>query len=177
MTFTVKLAGVARGEPWQTINWDENPHWDFTSAAGDTLRLGVAIYRCILMLVATPWTSAARVGLTGTVITSDELTIINSIGQDSGFADWAAMWDWAAKPRSAGEEEQVVRRMLGCAALDPARTSRTTPRDMATLLRLIWSDQGRTTPLSTPSSERPRPPRPACSPRQPDHTADSCERA
>ena len=34
--FTVKLAGVAPGEPWQSIDWDENPRWDFTSAADDT---------------------------------------------------------------------------------------------------------------------------------------------
>lgn len=36
VTFTVKLAGVGPGEPWQTINWDENPDWDFASAADDT---------------------------------------------------------------------------------------------------------------------------------------------
>lgn len=35
VTFTVKLAGVAPGEPWQTISWDDNPDWDFTSAAED----------------------------------------------------------------------------------------------------------------------------------------------
>lgn len=35
LTFTVKLAGVAPGEPWQSIDWDENPHWDFRSAAND----------------------------------------------------------------------------------------------------------------------------------------------
>lgn len=35
-TFTVKLAGVAPGEPWQTIDWDGTPNWDFTSAADDT---------------------------------------------------------------------------------------------------------------------------------------------
>ena len=85
--------------------------------------------------------TSQRLGLAGTVITSDERSIINSVGQDAGFADWVAMWEWAAKPHSGEEEEQVVRRMLGCAALDPARTTRTTARDMATLLRLIWSDQ------------------------------------
>lgn len=36
LTFTVKLADVAPGEPWQSINWDEKPGWDFTSASGDT---------------------------------------------------------------------------------------------------------------------------------------------
>ncbi len=36
VTFAVKLAGVAPGEPWQTVDWDGNPRWDFTSAADDT---------------------------------------------------------------------------------------------------------------------------------------------
>jgi beta-lactamase class A len=31
--------------------------------------------------------------------------------------------------------------MLACAALNPTVTTRTTARDMATLLRLIWTDQ------------------------------------
>jgi hypothetical protein len=35
LTFTYKLYGVAPGEPWQTIDWDEAPDWDFTSAADD----------------------------------------------------------------------------------------------------------------------------------------------
>ncbi len=30
------LAGVGPGESWQTINWDENPDWDYTTAADDT---------------------------------------------------------------------------------------------------------------------------------------------
>ncbi len=27
---------MAPGAPWQTIDWDETPDWDFTSAADDT---------------------------------------------------------------------------------------------------------------------------------------------
>ena len=34
-----------------------------------------------------------------------------------------------------------MNRIAAAAALDPARTTRTTARDMATLLRLIWSDK------------------------------------
>ncbi len=90
--------------------------------------------------------SSARLGLAGTVIAADLYTLINSIGQESGFADWAAMWDWAAQPHSREEEDQVTRRIPGCTALNPALTNRTTPRDMATLLRLIWSDQARPAP-------------------------------
>ena len=68
-------------------------------------------------------------------------TIINSIGRAAGFADWYAMQAWAAQPHSADEEQQVVRRMMTADDLVPERTTRTTPRDMARLLRLIWSGQ------------------------------------
>ena len=33
--FTMKLAGTAPGEPWQSADWERFPSWDFTSAAGD----------------------------------------------------------------------------------------------------------------------------------------------
>ena len=35
VTFTVKLAGTAPGEPWQSADWDADPDWDFSSAADD----------------------------------------------------------------------------------------------------------------------------------------------
>jgi beta-lactamase class A len=85
--------------------------------------------------------SSVRLGLADTVITADLRTIINSIGHAAGFADWDAMQAWAARPHSSDEEHRVVRRMTAADALAPERTTRTTPRDMATLLRLIWSDQ------------------------------------
>ncbi len=85
--------------------------------------------------------SSARLGLTGTVVVADERTIINSIGQDAGFADWASMWAWAEQPHSQEEEDQLVGQIQVSAALTPGRTNRVTARDMATLLRLIWSDQ------------------------------------
>jgi beta-lactamase class A len=85
--------------------------------------------------------SSVRLGLAETVITADLRTIINSIGRAAGFAEWDAMQAWAAQPHSAHEEQQVVRRMTTAEALVPERTTRTTPRDMARLLRLIWSGQ------------------------------------
>ena len=84
---------------------------------------------------------AADLGLAGTVVVANLRTIVNSIGRDAGFADWDAMWEWAAQPLSAADEQALVSRIAPAAALDPARTTRTTARDMATLLRLIWSDQ------------------------------------
>ena len=36
MSFTYKLAGQAPGEPWQSIDWAENPDWPFASASDDS---------------------------------------------------------------------------------------------------------------------------------------------
>lgn len=85
--------------------------------------------------------AAARLGLAGTAVVASLRTIVNSIGRDAGFAGWDAMWEWAAQPHSAADEQALTGRIAAAAALDPARTTRTTARDMATLLRLIWSDQ------------------------------------
>jgi beta-lactamase class A len=84
--------------------------------------------------------TAARLGLASTVITSDVQTMLDSIGQDLGCASWADSLTWAASA-SPGELVQADQRLLTCRALDPARGTRTTARDMARLLRLIWTGQ------------------------------------
>ena len=33
---TVKLSGQAPGEPWNSVDWDAEPEWPFTSAADDS---------------------------------------------------------------------------------------------------------------------------------------------
>jgi beta-lactamase class A len=85
--------------------------------------------------------SSVRLGLAGTVIVADIYATLNSIGRDTGFTDWAAMSAWGSEPHSQDEEDQALRRMLAATAMTPGRATRTTPRDMATLLRLIWTDQ------------------------------------
>ncbi len=36
-TFTIKLRGpMSPGAPWETVDWDANPEWPFTSAADDS---------------------------------------------------------------------------------------------------------------------------------------------
>ncbi|WP_026423898.1 DUF664 domain-containing protein [Actinokineospora inagensis] len=35
-TFGVKMRGTAPGGPWRAEDWDDNPDWEFTSAADDT---------------------------------------------------------------------------------------------------------------------------------------------
>jgi beta-lactamase class A len=85
--------------------------------------------------------ACVRLGLAGTVVAADLRTIVNSIGRDAGFRDWDTMVAWAAQPHAKDDEDQMSRRVAAASALIPARTTRTTPRDMATLLRLIWSGQ------------------------------------
>ena len=65
-------------------------------------------------------TRAAYLGLAGTVVTANLRTIINSIGRDAGFADWDAMWEWAAQPLSDADGQALVSRIAAAAALDPA---------------------------------------------------------
>jgi beta-lactamase class A len=84
--------------------------------------------------------TAARLGLASTVITSDVQTMLDSIGQDLGCASWADSLTWAASA-SPGELVQADQRLLTCRALDPVRGTRTTARDLARLLRLIWTGQ------------------------------------
>ncbi len=85
--------------------------------------------------------AGARLGLAGTVITADLRTAIDSIGREAGFAGWAQAAGWLDQPHPAAEVERVTARIHGAAALSPAHATRTTPRDMATLLRLVWADQ------------------------------------
>ena len=83
--------------------------------------------------------SCARLGLTATVIMADLRTAINSLGIAAGFSGWDAMSAWASEPRSESEERRMLQRMMAADALTAERATRTTPRDMVTLLRLIWT--------------------------------------
>lgn len=80
-------------------------------------------------------------GLAGTVLAADLRTTVDSIGQDAGFADWAELSGWLAQAPPQDELDRVDRQVRAGAALTPRRTNRTTPREMATFLRLIWSDR------------------------------------
>ncbi|WP_406528595.1 serine hydrolase [Streptomyces sp. I8-5] len=84
--------------------------------------------------------TAARLGLTGTVIESDLQTMLDSVGQDIGCTSWK---DSVARAAGASADElaRADEQLLASCALDPLRGSRTTPRDMVDLLRLIWLDQ------------------------------------
>lgn len=40
----LKLAGESPGAPWETVDWEQNPAWDFTSAADDSAEELYALY-------------------------------------------------------------------------------------------------------------------------------------
>lgn len=85
--------------------------------------------------------TAVELGLAETVIVDDLHTMIDSIAQAAGFANWDAMTAWAAENHSAAEDAPVQERVLSSAAMQAPTATRTTARDMCMLLRLIWSDQ------------------------------------
>lgn len=84
---------------------------------------------------------SARLGLTGTALVTDEGTIASSVAHEAGFASWDAMWEWADEPHPAADERRLAQLVPTMTALRPETTTRTTARDMATLLRLIWTSQ------------------------------------
>lgn len=82
--------------------------------------------------------TAARLGLAGTVIESDVQAMLDSIGQDIGCGSWEDSVAWAAGA-SAEELARADQQLLASRALDPVKGTRTTARDMVSLLRLIWA--------------------------------------
>lgn len=77
-----------------------------------------------------------------TIVVSDLRRLIDGIGRDLGFTDYGQLL--AAQSGALGPEERERGhdpvRIDGCAALDPARTTRSTPREMSRLLAAIWID-------------------------------------
>ncbi|MGW3267872.1 serine hydrolase [Streptomyces sp. NPDC001056] len=103
---------------------------DNPSADALTRRLGVDALN----------TTAARLGLGNTVVRSDLRTMLDSIGEDLGHAGWADLVAWSDRA-SAPESARTDARLPATRALTPGAGTRTTPRDMVTLLRLVWTDQ------------------------------------
>ena len=86
-------------------------------------------------------TCAASLGLTSTVVVSDLRTVVDSIGQDAGFAGWDDLQAATGPDAPVASVLAVRRRLLSVRALTPDLTTRTTARDMATLLQQIWRDE------------------------------------
>lgn len=82
----------------------------------------------------------AGLGLPGTVIPAPLRDELDVIGRDAGFVGWAEL-ERAAASLPADEERRVQQRMVASGALDPRLAIRTTARETATLLWLIWRDE------------------------------------
>jgi beta-lactamase class A len=82
----------------------------------------------------------ASLGLVRTVIPGPPRDELDSIGQDAGFSGWAELVQATAN-LPPHQMQAVDRLVLEASALDPRRGIRTTAREMATLLRLIWRDE------------------------------------
>ncbi len=85
--------------------------------------------------------SMAALGLHNTIITNDLHTIVDSLGRDAGFAGWDDMQRWAAAPQPDERVRHAHTRLLNAREMRTATATRTTAREMATLLRMIWRDQ------------------------------------
>jgi beta-lactamase class A len=86
--------------------------------------------------------TTAALGLTGTVVAASLRDLLASIGHDLGFPGWQQLQDAANDPQASPEYVADLRRQLvTISALTPEQTTRTTARDMAALLRLIWRDE------------------------------------
>jgi beta-lactamase class A len=85
--------------------------------------------------------TSARLGLGNTVVTADLRTLLDSIFQEAGFESWKAAMDWHARTHNADQLAEFERQWRSSAALTGSRSTRTTAREMATLMRLIWTDQ------------------------------------
>jgi beta-lactamase class A len=82
----------------------------------------------------------AALGLRATVIPGTERDELDSIGQEFGFAGWDDMIR-ASAGFTAEEDRRIQEGFPHARALSPEHAIRTTAREMATLLRLIWRDE------------------------------------
>ncbi len=92
--------------------------------------------------------TAAALGLAHTVVTGNLRDLLAGIGRDLGFAGWRELQEAADDPQAPpGYVAGLRRRLVTVDALVPERTTRTTARDMATMLRLIWLDRAAPVPV------------------------------
>ena len=80
-------------------------------------------------------------GLVHTQIISNVRHMLDDVAREIGFTDYRALA--AHDPRGAegsASEQEIRRRLAGCASLDPAGRTRTRAAETVALLRAIWND-------------------------------------
>ena len=97
---------------------------------------------------------ARACGYVATVVESSLKETWDELGVDLGFSSYAELRKARAGALGPDQQQQGwdVHRMRSCAALDPMRTNRSTPRDMTRLLRAIWKNEA--APLASCASTR-----------------------
>ena len=60
--FSTKLTGAPLGDPWPEVDWDADPDWEFTSAAGDQPATLYALYDAAVERSRTRLTAAIADG-------------------------------------------------------------------------------------------------------------------
>ncbi len=85
-------------------------------------------------------------GFVETTIVGDIRSMFESLARHVGFDSWSA---FAAHPWDEVDADAMaatIARMRSAEACDPARTTRTTPRETTALLRAIWLDEAASAP-------------------------------
>ncbi len=82
-----------------------------------------------------------RLGLTGTRIDGSLRRMLDRMAVECGFTDYAQLMRHDPAADGPPNEEEVRWSIAMSSALDPARGSCTTPRDMVRLLQAIWTDR------------------------------------
>lgn len=95
----LKLAGQSPGAPWETVDWEANPGWDFSSAAGDSAEELYTLYDdAVARARASYRTAVADGGLDQIVGASDDagrhaslrrlvFDLVEEYGRHTGHAD------------------------------------------------------------------------------------------
>jgi beta-lactamase class A len=87
-------------------------------------------------------------GLVDTVVTGTIREILNSRTREMGLDSVAGLWDAVRDPRTSPEFiADMQQRLTAVSAVDPRRTTRTTARDMANLLRMVWRNEAGPAPV------------------------------
>jgi beta-lactamase class A len=84
----------------------------------------------------------AKLELYNTSIVSDLRTMWDDVGKEMGFASYAELLAAQNGARGAAAQARATDRAAidRCAVIDPARTTRSTARDMTCFLAQVWND-------------------------------------
>ena len=95
----LKLAGQSPGAPWETVDWEADPGWDFSSAAGDSAEELYALYDDAVAQARTIYQAAVADGGLDQIVHADDdagrhaslrrlvFDLVEEYGRHTGHAD------------------------------------------------------------------------------------------